>query len=269
MRQDAFEQLCRDNPAVARPRRAGRHAEAARPHAVLCLLRRPGPAAGRDDPQRAYRAPRPVPPAADLGQLPRPVPRHQSSATPPSASTPTTAACSPTIRCSTRCTSPTRSAATSATSATTTTGPPTRPARRRRQALIDVDILGHIFEQSITDLERLRNELEGLAEPPAREAQDPPQEGRGFYTPAFITRYIVEQALGGVLRGPLRAASPSSSRRRPRARPSTALADPDVYDLGQARTSRSGRRWSASGRPGRTSWRRSACSTRPAAAGRS
>ena len=31
-------------------------------------------------------------------------------------------------------------------------------------SLIDVDILGHIFEQSITDLEKLRNELEGLAE---------------------------------------------------------------------------------------------------------
>ena len=30
-------------------------------------------------------------------------------------------------------------------------------------SLIDVDILGHIFEQSITDLEKLRNELDGLA----------------------------------------------------------------------------------------------------------
>lgn len=34
--------------------------------------------------------------------------------------------------------------------------------------LIDVDILGHIFEQSITDLERLRNELEGRAAPETR-----------------------------------------------------------------------------------------------------
>src|SRR5205814_1939807 len=30
--------------------------------------------------------------------------------------------------------------------------------------LIDVDILGHIFEQSITDLERLRDELSGRSE---------------------------------------------------------------------------------------------------------
>ena len=32
-------------------------------------------------------------------------------------------------------------------------------------SLIDVDILGHIFEQSITDLETLRNELDGLSLP--------------------------------------------------------------------------------------------------------
>ena len=31
--------------------------------------------------------------------------------------------------------------------------------------MVDVDILGHIFEQSITDLERLRNELDGQTEP--------------------------------------------------------------------------------------------------------
>ena len=35
----------------------------------------------------------------------------------------------------------------------------------RRGTVIDVDSLGHIFEQSITDLERLRNELDGLIEP--------------------------------------------------------------------------------------------------------
>lgn len=66
--------------------------------------------------------------------------------------------------------------------------------------VIDVDILGHIFEQSITDLEQLRNEIEGLAEPsgPAKHKTRRKKEG-AFYTPAFATRYIVEQALGGVL----------------------------------------------------------------------
>ncbi len=67
--------------------------------------------------------------------------------------------------------------------------------------LIDVDILGHIFEQSITDLERLRNELEGRVEPLARDKLTTRRKKEGaFYTPAFITRYIVEQALGSVLR---------------------------------------------------------------------
>ncbi|NLX98785.1 MAG: N-6 DNA methylase [Rhodopirellula sp.] len=67
--------------------------------------------------------------------------------------------------------------------------------------LIDVDILGHIFEQSITDLERLRNELDGLVEPQSKEKHKTRRKKEGaFYTPAFITRYIIEQALGGVLR---------------------------------------------------------------------
>ena len=65
-------------------------------------------------------------------------------------------------------------------------------------ALIDVDILGHIFEQSITDLERLRNEL---TEPVGADKHKTRRKKEGaFYTPAFITRYVIEQALGGVLR---------------------------------------------------------------------
>jgi hypothetical protein len=67
--------------------------------------------------------------------------------------------------------------------------------------LIDVDILGHIFEQSITDLERLRNELEGLTERLGREEHASRRKKEGaFYTRSFITRYIVEQTLGSVLR---------------------------------------------------------------------
>jgi len=91
--------------------------------------------------------------------------------------------------------------------------------------LIDVDILGHIFEQSITDLERLRNELDGVAEPKSRRKK----EG-AFYTPSFITRYIVEQALGGVLRDRferLRQKQQEAARGTAR----TALADPAVYAL--------------------------------------
>jgi hypothetical protein len=110
-------------------------------------------------------------------------------------------------------------------------------------SLIDVDILGHIFEQSITDLERLRSELESLPSPSGRGTEG---EGRGvespapsrsrrkkegaFYTPAFVTRCIVEQALGGVLRDRferLRQSHQQAAKGAARA----ALADPSVYDL--------------------------------------
>ena len=97
--------------------------------------------------------------------------------------------------------------------------------------LIDVDILGHIFEQSITDLERLRNEMEGRVEPLARDKLTSRRKKEGaFYTPAFITRYIVEQALGSVLNErfeQLRQLHESNTK----AAGKSALADPTVYDL--------------------------------------
>ena len=66
--------------------------------------------------------------------------------------------------------------------------------------VIDVDILGHIFEQSITDLEQLRNGLDGLVAPLGKEKHKTRRKKEGaFYTPHFITRYIVEQSLGAVL----------------------------------------------------------------------
>jgi hypothetical protein len=66
--------------------------------------------------------------------------------------------------------------------------------------LVDVDILGHIFEQSISDLERLREEVEGWAAPETREERVSRRRREGaFYTPGFVTRSIVSQALGGVL----------------------------------------------------------------------
>ncbi len=97
--------------------------------------------------------------------------------------------------------------------------------------IIDVDILGHIFEQSITDLERLRNELDGLVQPlgPDKHKTRRKKEG-AFYTPSFVTRYMVEQALGGVLRERfehLRQRHQEAARGTAR----TALADPAVYAL--------------------------------------
>ncbi len=97
--------------------------------------------------------------------------------------------------------------------------------------IIDVDILGHIFEQSITDLERLRNELDGLVEPVGPDKHKTRRKKEGaFYTPSFITRYIVEQALGGVLKDRferLRQKHQDDARGTAR----SALADPTVYTL--------------------------------------
>ncbi len=98
-------------------------------------------------------------------------------------------------------------------------------------SLIDVDILGQIFEQSITDLEKLRNELEGLVEPVSTENHKSRRKKEGaFYTPAFITRCIIEQALGGVLRDRferLRQSHEEAAKGAARA----ALTDPSVYNL--------------------------------------
>jgi len=114
-----------------------------------------------------------------------------------------------------------------------------RPAREALEAddatenrsVIDVDILGHIFEQSITDLERIRQDLESGVEP-VNEAQVKSRRKKdgAFYTPAFITRYIVEQTLGAVVRVRFEAL------RRQHEAEATAtarkvLADPKVYDI--------------------------------------
>lgn len=53
---------------------------------------------------------------------------------------------------------------------------------------LNVNILGHIFEQSISDLEEIRGNLQGKRK----------KDGI-FYTPEYITKYIVEQAVGSWL----------------------------------------------------------------------
>ena len=109
--------------------------------------------------------------------------------------------------------------------------PPSEAGAGDAGRLIDVDILGHIFEQSITDLEKLRNELDGLVEPLGAEKHKTRRKKEGaFYTPSFITRYIVEQALGGVLRDrfeKLRGRQQQAAKGAAK----TALADPRIYEL--------------------------------------
>jgi hypothetical protein len=61
---------------------------------------------------------------------------------------------------------------------------------------LNVNILGHIFEQSISDIEEIKAEIAG-------EVFDVKKGKRKkdgvFYTPEYITRYIVKEAVGGWL----------------------------------------------------------------------
>ncbi len=77
---------------------------------------------------------------------------------------------------------------------------------------VSVDVLGHIFEQSITDLEALRREAVALTQttpsdpPPAAAAigtQKRPSKRKRegiFYTPAFVTAYLVESTVGAAIK---------------------------------------------------------------------
>lgn len=76
-------------------------------------------------------------------------------------------------------------------------GSPADADEESEDALVDVEILGHIFEQSIEDLEAIQAEIAGGGEV-SRSSSKRKREG-AFYTPAFVTRYIVTEALGPVL----------------------------------------------------------------------
>ncbi|MDX2212265.1 MAG: DNA methyltransferase [Oculatellaceae cyanobacterium bins.114] len=65
---------------------------------------------------------------------------------------------------------------------------------------VSVDILGHIFEQSITDLEKLKAEKTGQEYGKQDEKKGKRKTQGIYYTPAWVTQYIVEAALGGYLK---------------------------------------------------------------------
>jgi hypothetical protein len=73
------------------------------------------------------------------------------------------------------------------------------------QSELNVTILGHIFEQSISDIEGIVADLQRTApgEPPPAESATPGPSKRKkdgiFYTPEYITRYMVRAAVGGWL----------------------------------------------------------------------
>lgn len=60
---------------------------------------------------------------------------------------------------------------------------------------MNVNILGHIFEQSISDIEAFKAQITGET----IDNQGKRKQDGIFYTPEYITRYIVEQAVGGWL----------------------------------------------------------------------
>ena len=61
---------------------------------------------------------------------------------------------------------------------------------------VPVTVLGHIFEQSITDIERRKAEARGE---PAPKTAKRKREGV-VYTPAMVTRFLVERTIGETLR---------------------------------------------------------------------
>ncbi|MGL4461188.1 MAG: Eco57I restriction-modification methylase domain-containing protein [Planctomycetia bacterium] len=101
--------------------------------------------------------------------------------------------------------------------------------------LIDVEILGHIFEQSITDLEELQKATgaasTAAAEPTAvKEGPSKRKKEGAFYTPEFVTRYIVMETLGPVLKEKY---SSYHADRRQTAPPALqkVLVDPTAFDV--------------------------------------
>jgi type I restriction-modification system DNA methylase subunit len=60
---------------------------------------------------------------------------------------------------------------------------------------VDVNILGHIFENSITEIEQVKAEIEGEQADKNRSRRK--KEGI-FYTPKYITKYIVDNTVGAL-----------------------------------------------------------------------
>ena len=60
---------------------------------------------------------------------------------------------------------------------------------------VDVNILGHIFEHSLSDIEEITAELEGVK---ADKKKSRRKKDGVYYTPKYITQYIVENTVGAL-----------------------------------------------------------------------
>lgn len=58
---------------------------------------------------------------------------------------------------------------------------------------VDVNILGHIFEHSLNEIEEITAEIEGIA---TEKSKTKRKKDGVFYTPKYITQYIVENTIG-------------------------------------------------------------------------
>jgi type I restriction-modification system DNA methylase subunit len=65
------------------------------------------------------------------------------------------------------------------------------------QSEVDVNILGHIFEHSLSEIEEVQAELEGKA---VEKTKTKRKKDGIFYTPHYITKYIVENTIGELCR---------------------------------------------------------------------
>jgi type I restriction-modification system DNA methylase subunit len=87
---------------------------------------------------------------------------------------------------------------------------------------VNVDVLGHLFEQSISDLENVRADPELSLAPPKKLSGKRKRTGV-YYTPRHITQYIVEETLGPCLDARFAAVAAEHGL--------TPVADPEVIGL--------------------------------------
>ena len=58
---------------------------------------------------------------------------------------------------------------------------------------VDVNILGHIFENSLNELDEIKSQLEGQEIDKSKTKR---KKDGVFYTPKYITKYIVDNTIG-------------------------------------------------------------------------
>jgi len=65
---------------------------------------------------------------------------------------------------------------------------------------VDVNILGHIFENSLTEIEEVTTRLSTMGHAPLAQPLQKRKKDGVFYTPQYITKYIVENTIGKLCR---------------------------------------------------------------------